>query len=363
MSIKFTSDPMEYQLCSLLGQCTTDIAVVFLGRYTTNGCLVAMKKYNMEKISRAETELIKDEIILMRQLSHSNLLPCLTSFVSGHDVVAISPLMGYGSCHDLILRHFNTGLPELLIAIILRDILQALNYMHQKGMIHRAVRASHILVGADGVRLTGLRYACCIRQNSYNYSRRVHSFPLSTEPNLSWLSPEILQQNLLGYNEKSDVYSVGITCCELANGVVPFADTPTTLMLTEKVRGMAPQLLDRTTYVLYDDTGQPNDPDCCRMNDQIKEYSLRKFSEPFHDLNELCLMCDPQERPTPAQLLSHAFFKQNRRNTQPLHELLLPAVPIAQENVPVIQGDLEMILAEDKMSALDLCPVNWDFDS
>ncbi|XP_039298753.1 STE20-related kinase adapter protein alpha isoform X3 [Nilaparvata lugens] len=311
MSIKFTSDPMEYQLCSLLGQCTTDIAVVFLGRYTTNGCLVAMKKYNMEKISRAETELIKDEIILMRQLSHSNLLPCLTSFVSGHDVVAISPLMGYGSCHDLILRHFNTGLPELLIAIILRDILQALNYMHQKGMIHRL----------------------------------------------------LCSQNLLGYNEKSDVYSVGITCCELANGVVPFADTPTTLMLTEKVRGMAPQLLDRTTYVLYDDTGQPNDPDCCRMNDQIKEYSLRKFSEPFHDLNELCLMCDPQERPTPAQLLSHAFFKQNRRNTQPLHELLLPAVPIAQENVPVIQGDLEMILAEDKMSALDLCPVNWDFDS
>lgn len=52
------------------------------------------------------------------------------------------------------------------------------------------------------------------------------------------------------------MYSIGMTACELANGVVPFAHTPTTLMLTEKVRGCAPQLLDHSTLPsLYDDDG------------------------------------------------------------------------------------------------------------
>lgn len=44
-----------------------------------------------------------------------------------------------------------------------------------------------------------------------------------------------------------------MTICELANGVVPFYDMPETLMLTEKVRGCAPHIIDRSTF--------PRDPE------------------------------------------------------------------------------------------------------
>lgn len=79
----------------------------------------------------------QDEIILMRQLNHPNVLPVLSSFVSGHEIVSVLPVMGYGSCAHLILRYFPAGLPEAAIAIILKAVLNALHYLHSKGIIHR----------------------------------------------------------------------------------------------------------------------------------------------------------------------------------------------------------------------------------
>lgn len=63
----------------------------------------------------------------------------------------------------------------------------------------------------------------------------------------NFINRNIMNCNISGYNEKSDMYSVGMVICELANGAEPFAGVPTTLMLTEKVRGCAPQILDCTT--------------------------------------------------------------------------------------------------------------------
>ena len=56
-----------------------------------------------------------------------------------------------------------------------------------------------------------------------------------------------------------------MTICELANGVVPFYDMPETLMLTEKVRGCAPHIIDRSTF--------PRDPE----NEEIPEINQGKF--------------------------------------------------------------------------------------
>lgn len=132
------------------------------------------------------------------------------------------------------------------------------------------------------------------------------------------MAPELLEQNLLGYSEKSDVYSVGITACELANGIAPFADLPSTLMLTEKIRGNQPSLLDCSTFPSEEIIFQAMDSGIgigeAWAADQTRQiYSKRQLSDPFHKFAEECMARFPEHRPTASQLLTqHSFIKQCR---------------------------------------------------
>ncbi|KAJ8963083.1 hypothetical protein NQ318_018547 [Aromia moschata] len=293
------------------------------------------------------------EIILTRQLHHPNIITYLTTFVSGPEVCVVSPLMAYGSCRDLLTRNFNEGLSEQAIIIITRDILDGLDYLHRKGYIHRAIRASHILVSATGrAYIAGLRYACPIVQHG-RWQRSIHSFPASTERNLNWLSPELLEQNLQGYNEKSDIYSVGIVICELANGSEPFSGMLKTLMLTEKVRGWVPQLLDCTTVPRDENIERTGD---CEVSNNVMN---RRFSEYLHELAGLCLHREAYDRPTAGQLLTHPIFKTHKK-TLPLPELLKPALPLS-DRVAYDTDGMEDLETLNQMSQLELYSCEWDF--
>lgn len=124
----------------------------------------------------------------------------------------------------------------------------------------------------------------------------------------------MLEQNLLGYNEKSDIYSLGITSCELANGFVPFAEIETTLMLTQKVKGLSPHLLDCTTLLTSEDNEDNNDYQSEVVVDvnaaAVNNIYTRKFTNLFHHLVDLCCQRDAENRPSASELLAHAFTKQ-----------------------------------------------------
>lgn len=132
------------------------------------------------------------------------------------------------------------------MSLILRDVLTGLEYLHKKRFIHRSIRASHILINKTKAVLSGFRH--CTNMISHGERAKcLYDLPSHGVKGLNWLAPEVLEQNLSGYTEKSDVYSIGITTCELANSLEPFSDMPTTFMLTEKMRGNQPALLDYST--------------------------------------------------------------------------------------------------------------------
>lgn len=142
--------------------------------------------------------------------------------------------------------NFRTGFPEIIVCLILRDVLLGLEYIHRKGFIHRSIRASHILINQNKAVLCGFREPITLITNGQRI-QKLFDLPQNSVKSLNWLAPEVLEQNLAGYTEKSDIYSIGITTCELANGLEPFANMPTTFMLTEKMRGNQPVLFDCST--------------------------------------------------------------------------------------------------------------------
>lgn len=157
-------------------------------------------------------------------------------------------------------------------------------------------------------------------------------------------------QNLQGYDSRSDIYSLGITACELANGHVPFKDMPATQvrrhlsticqspinasaiknlknhipmlsistlfsqMLLEKLNGTVPCLLDTTTIPPEELSLKPSrsgaDSGICEgpgagsirhSNGEPSSSSAghpynRTFSPYFHAFVELCLQRDPEKR-------------------------------------------------------------------
>lgn len=211
----------------------------------------------------------------MRQFDSAHVLPMYTAFVKNSDVYVISPLMCYNSCRDAMNSYFTTGkyesmhfvrnylnsvlnvycfdstrfcigFPEIIVCLILHDVLLGLEYIHRKGYVHRSIRASHILINQNKAVLCGFREPIPLITNGQRI-QKLFDLPSNSVKSLNWLAPEVLEQNLAGYTEKSDIYSIGITTCELANGLEPFANMPTTFMLTEKMRGNQPVLFDCST--------------------------------------------------------------------------------------------------------------------
>jgi serine/threonine-protein kinase 24/25/MST4 len=117
-----------------------------------------------------------------------------------------------GSCSDLL----KSGVfSEMHICILINELLQGLDHLHSQGKLHRDIKAANILICDDGrVKLADFGVS---GQLSATFSKK-NTFagtPL-------WMAPEVIEQ--AGYDEKADIWSLGITALELANGRPPYAN-------------------------------------------------------------------------------------------------------------------------------------------
>ncbi|PIO00730.1 hypothetical protein AB205_0046120 [Aquarana catesbeiana] len=244
-----------------------------------------------------------------------NILLSWKMFTVGTWLWVINPFMAYGSASSLMKSYYPEGMSEALIGNILYETLKGLHYLHQNGYIHRSVNGSHILISDEGlVSLSGLGHLYSMVRSGER-AKVAYDFPNFSTAMLPWLSPELLRQDLYGYNVKSDIYSVGITACELATGRVPFMDMHRTQMLLQKLKGppenplygtfpgeQSPMKISRSGV----DSGIGESVVAASMtqtmtSDRLRTPSPRTFSPALQNLVEICLQQDPEKRVTAEQ--------------------------------------------------------------
>ncbi|TDZ41242.1 Serine/threonine-protein kinase svkA [Colletotrichum trifolii] len=250
---------------------------VYKGVDKRTGHAVAIKIIDIES-AEDEVEDIIQEIAILSELQSPYVTKYYGSYAKGAELWIVMEFCSGGSCADLM----KPGLiGEDYIAIIIRELLLGLDYLHSDKKLHRDVKAANVLLSSNGqVKLadfgvSGQLSATMTKKNTF----------VGTP---FWMAPEVIKQS--GYDHKADVWSLGITALELANGEPPYAD-----IHPMKVLFLIPK----------------NPPPRLEGN----------FTKAFKDFIEACLQRDPKDRPTAKDLLKHPFIRRAKR-TSYLTELI-----------------------------------------
>jgi len=250
-----------------------------------NGLEVAIKKI---QIDSELCDIIK-EISIMRQCESPFVVRYFGSYFADSSLWIVMEYCGGGSVSDLLHLRKNT-LSEDEIVVILRDTLKGLEYLHTQRKIHRDVKCGNILLTVEGQS----KLADFGVSGQLTDSREKRNTLIGTP---YWMAPEVIQE--IGYDCLADIWSLGITLIEMAEGKPPYGD-------------LHPM---RAIFLI------PKKPAPTFRKPEQRTQEFIQF------VNS-CLVKNPAKRATASQLLSDPFIRQAEFGRERLLEVIQEASEI-----------------------------------
>lgn len=281
-------DDLKYMKGAMIGQ--GSFGTVFLALHAVTAELMAVKQVEMPSNNGTAMdtkknnmiEALKHEISLLRDLKHPNIVQYLGS---NSDETHLNIFLEYVAGGSVATMLVNYGsLPEGLISNFVRQILEGLNYLHSKDIIHRDIKGANILVDNKGT----------VKISDFGISKRVEASTLLNAPpqlkrggprvslqgSVFWMAPEVVRQT--AYTKKADIWSLGCLIVEMFTGSHPHPNC-TQLQAIFKIGGAGNNA----------DNARPDMPP--NASEDAKDFLRRTFE------------IEHEKRPSAEELMRSAF--------------------------------------------------------
>ena len=271
----------KWELVERIGEGT--YGEVYKARNCKSGEIQAVKV--MDDIAEKEDDIRSELEVLKHHSLHPNIASFYGTFLkpgtAGEEQLwLVMEFCEGGSITDLAksVQERGSCLEEDCVSYLLREILQGLFYLHKSHIIHRDVKGQNVLLTRQAnVKLIDFGIAAKI---AHTLDKR-HSH-LGTP---FWMAPEVIacdSQLDMDYDNRADVWSLGITAIELADSVTPYHGEHPARVLFRIPRDPSPTV---------------RDPE--------------KWSQLFLDFIARCLIKDYEKRPQVLELLTDSFVDTN----------------------------------------------------
>lgn len=238
---------------------------VFLASDTRTGERVAIKMARASQLSS-----LKYEIALQKMSAHPAIVRLREAYLCTDWLWLVMEYVPGGTLTETLGPTID--FPEPCIACVCKELASALAHMHRKGLLHRDLKSDNVLVSFEGeTKLADFGFAAGLVREKMHRTTVCGTH--------AWMAPEVV--NGEAYDGKADVWSLGITLLECADGVPPYLDLP-------PLKAM----LAITTA------------------DPPKLAAPERWSKEFNHFLRSCLQREPKKRPSAEQLLMHPFVRK-----------------------------------------------------